>query len=506
MKRFIEKYEGAIAAALFILGFALRLAYLGSLPMGLNQDEASTGYEAWSLLNYGIDRCGNSWPVLLESWGSGQNVLYSILAMPFIAVFGLNVYSLRIVAGIFGCGALAVFWLMARRCGGKGFGITALFFLAVNPWHIMASRWALESNLLPFFLLTGVYFTSLARQKGWALLGAAISFALALYAYGTAYFFLPLYLVCAVIWLRRRLMPGSFLVSLAVFMLMAMPITVCQLINALGGNEVTVLGITITKLTQSRQSATSVLGGGGFSAAMDNFRSFLKLLWHQSDGLVFNSLGKGGIYYIFGLPLAILGVLVALGDRKKRPEEAPMLFALLASVVSAFFIDVNINRINMAWLPLVYFASLGLYIILCKVGKFAAVPVAAVLLCFVIFVGNYVETLKTHPSELYYPGLGEAIEYCGEQGAESVFITNYVNQPYIFALFYSKTPTPEFIETVDYINPGAAFQWVRSFGKYRFGPAQDAQGDYVILHMGENTGLAEIAYFGSYVVCRGYGY
>ncbi|MBR4151027.1 MAG: glycosyltransferase family 39 protein, partial [Firmicutes bacterium] len=147
-----KRTERILAALMLTLGVLLRLAFLGALPYGLNQDEASAGYEAWALLTAGVDRCGKSWPVLFISWGSGQNVLMSYLAMPFIALFGLSEWTLRLPNAISGCLTLFVFWRLAYRCGGRRFGLLALFLLTVNPWHIMMSRWALESNLLPFFL------------------------------------------------------------------------------------------------------------------------------------------------------------------------------------------------------------------------------------------------------------------------------------------------------------------------------------------------------------------
>ena len=74
-REWLVRHEKQIAVGLLLLTVVVRLAALTRLPLDLNQDEASTGYEAWALLNYGVDRCGNRWPVLLMSWGSGQNVL-----------------------------------------------------------------------------------------------------------------------------------------------------------------------------------------------------------------------------------------------------------------------------------------------------------------------------------------------------------------------------------------------------------------------------------------------
>ena len=193
--RILEEHELLLVVLILAIGIGLRLFELGALPYGLNQDEASAGYDAWALLNYGVDRNGNTWPVLFESWGSGQNVLMSYLAMPFIALFGLTPFAVRLPNAIAGCLTLIVFWRFSREVRGKAFGILALFILAINPWHIMMSRWALESNQLPFWLILGIWLTVVSERRPCALFGAAISFGLALYAYGTAFFFLPLFLI-----------------------------------------------------------------------------------------------------------------------------------------------------------------------------------------------------------------------------------------------------------------------------------------------------------------------
>ena len=119
MNGLISRHYKMILMLLLVLGAAIRLVALGDLPAGLNQDEASAGYEAWALLDSGIDRNGNSWPVLFVSWGSGQNVLYSYLSMPFIALFGLNEWSLRLTAALFGILTTYVFYKIAEKTRGQ---------------------------------------------------------------------------------------------------------------------------------------------------------------------------------------------------------------------------------------------------------------------------------------------------------------------------------------------------------------------------------------------------
>jgi 4-amino-4-deoxy-L-arabinose transferase-like glycosyltransferase len=104
---------------------------------------------------------------------------------------------------------------------GRAFALWALLLLALNPWHVLASRWALESNLLPFMLLLGAYLLTLAEERPPMLLASAAAFALSLYAYGAAFIFLPFYLTAAsAVFLRRKAAgPRWYFAALALFLL-----------------------------------------------------------------------------------------------------------------------------------------------------------------------------------------------------------------------------------------------------------------------------------------------
>jgi len=496
-------HEWLPAALLLLLGCALRLACIGVLPYGLNQDEASAGYEAYALLSSGMDRCGSTWPVLLTAWGSGQNALMSYIDIPFVAVLGLTELAVRLPNAIAGCLTLFVFWRFARSARGKMFGICALFFLAVNPWHIMACRWALESNLMPLLLMTGLWRTAAARKKPQALISAAICFALSLYAYGTMFFFLPLFLIAAIIWLRKSIRPGIFFASLLIFAVIALPIAACQAINLLGLDKICLWGITLPKLTQSREAATSVFGGGGLAAAGENLRTFLRLLWTQSDGLSSNSLGilRGGIFYFFGLPTAVIGFSASVlsGHREKHEGESIMRIALLCGLICTIFINCNINRVNMLWLPLIYFSALGCFLILQKLGSWAVLPLAGVLMCFCIFFSSYCRAFSGSKSTGYFPGLGNAVRTARAMGSRTTYITDSVNEPYIFALFYTETSPEDFISTVKYKDNTAAFRQVDSFTGFEFDDRSRA--DLLILQEGEEDGCTVLARSGNYLVC-----
>lgn len=67
----INKFSKIDVLILFIIviGMLIRIVGIGEMPNALNCDEASSGYEAHSILNYGIDRNGNKLPAFLVSWG-----------------------------------------------------------------------------------------------------------------------------------------------------------------------------------------------------------------------------------------------------------------------------------------------------------------------------------------------------------------------------------------------------------------------------------------------------
>ena len=97
-----------IASFFLIVGCMTRICFLDVLPGGLNQDEASCGYDAYAIMKYGIDRNGMSYPIHLIAWGSGQNALYAYFCIPFIKLFSNTEIALRLPMALSGCLSLFV--------------------------------------------------------------------------------------------------------------------------------------------------------------------------------------------------------------------------------------------------------------------------------------------------------------------------------------------------------------------------------------------------------------
>src|SRR3990172_4878127 len=130
-----------ILPAIFLLGFLLRVAAIDKFPVGFTPDEASFGYDAYSILKTGRDQWGKPYPLVLESFGDFKSPLYAYLTIPFIAIFGLDKFAVRLPNALLGSLAVYVVYLLTKKLSkNERVGLIAAMLLAVSPWHIMMSR------------------------------------------------------------------------------------------------------------------------------------------------------------------------------------------------------------------------------------------------------------------------------------------------------------------------------------------------------------------------------
>ncbi|WP_233181555.1 glycosyltransferase family 39 protein [Paenibacillus sonchi] len=463
--------------ALFVLGAIVRIIYLGSIPSGLNQDEASIGYDAYAILHYGIDRNGVHLPIHLIAWGSGQNALYAYLSLPFIWLFGLTPLSVRALSLVMGLLGMIFFYLSMRQLfPTRAGGIFAMFFIAINPWHIMMSRWALESNLFPTLILIAVYCLLKSFQTPKWSYGFTVIMAISLYAYGTAYFFVPVFAICAAfLLLYSRVLKFRMLVwNVVFFVLLALPILLFIVINHYGFHEIATRLFTIPRLTMPRvEQISSVFGGELLHTASSNFSRFIELLRSGSDGLPWNAISPYGYAYPIALPFALLGLIVMMYQVYQRGREGlgyvTVLLWLGTAILMALITDVNINRINIIFYPLIMLVATAVFSLYQKLKLAALLSVAVFAVMFGFFTNAYFGKFAKEIGPAFYDSLGEAIQYASETASGDIYVTDKVNMPYIYVLFYEKINPHDFLASVKYINPGDAFQMVSSFGRYKFG-------------------------------------
>src|SRR3990167_9368584 len=191
-------------------GLLLMLISLSNFPVGFNADEASNGYDAYSILNTGRDQWGIPMPLILKSFGDFKSPLYTYLTIPSIASLGLTKFAVRLPNAILGTLAVLITYLLIRELTKKykeGLGITNIetpalvgaALLAVNPWHIMMSRTGLEANLVTLFIPLGVYFFFKGLINPRFYIWSALSFGLSLFTYHSAKIVAPLIILGLII-------------------------------------------------------------------------------------------------------------------------------------------------------------------------------------------------------------------------------------------------------------------------------------------------------------------
>lgn len=458
---------------IMILGVFVRVYKFGSVPEGINQDEAYAGYEAYSLLKYGKDSYGYSFPVYFIAWGSGMNVLESYFMMPFIAVFGLKTWVIRIPQLIMAVITLIVCYLIMKRLFNEKAGLLCMFILAVVPWHIMLSRWALESNLAPAFLMIGFYFFVKGMDKQIYYIISAIMYGLSLYAYATIWPFVPLIIFLEIIYAvyRKKIGINKYtVVSFIVLFVMALPLLLFLLVNKGYIDELKLGFISVPKLLYMRSGEISLQN------IPDNFKNIWSIMINQTDGLVTNVYNDYGIFFKITLVLFVVGMFFIIfntvKDIKKRSNaEMPQLL-LLIQFIGGFFltllVSVNINRANSIMIPIILIAVYGLYEVINLIGSNLVLWIVAIvyLILFANFTQAYFKNYNNDAGYAFSLGFEEAMEFAMNHASDSsmIYVTPSVSQARV--MFYSKIPVDEYINTVVYNNYPGAFVGTDSFGKF----------------------------------------
>ncbi len=484
-------------SAIMAIGILARVWDFNSLPPGLSQDEASSGVDAMSLYRFGLSRNGLSFPVHFVSWGSGQNALYAYLLIPFIAIGGLTPAMVRAPMLLTGILALPLMFVVARRIVDARFGLLAMFLLAISPWHILLSRWGLESNLLPFVFLAGFACTVLSRKDNQWFVAACLFFGLSLYAYGTAYVAVPVFLLLAIPILVRtgRLRFRSLVLGIATICIVGLPIVLFVLVNSFDLSTIRLGPITIPRLPSESRYETlgAIFGTDALGAFWGNFRTVFSILLRQTDKLPWNIVEPYGYFYRWTFPIAVAGAALILPLRRGgriHPERMLLLCWLAAAIAVGLLQPVNINRMNIFFIPLLLFTAFAIWFASQRWRLVIPLSTVAFLVGFAFFTREFHgDRHRERAERAFFAGLLPAIAFArssAEDGAQ-ICVSDKVNMPYIFVLFSLEADPASYINTIDYLNPAASFRVVERMGRYSFGAAncRDEPGTVHVLLDGE---------------------
>lgn len=494
--------------SILVIAAVLRFWQLGANPASLDWDEASLGYNAYSILRTGKDEYGTLFPLAIRSFGDYKPPLYTYLTIPAVAAWGMNEFSVRFISALLGTvSVLIAFKIVSRLFGRTRLALLASFFFAISPWHIQFSRIAFEANVGLFFFLCGIYFLQRGIVRGIFLIPSAAAFACSLYAYHSPRLVVPLLLLgCAILYWRQLWQKRGWVIAAGIlFAALVVPIGLTMAGTGARFGSVTVLnanerlgksigemdydaskGDWLGRLVHNRRFifGREILGG-----YLDHFNFDFLFLSGDPPGR-HHAVSMGMLYFVDLLFFPVgLYLLIA---RRDKPSLFVLLWFLVAPAASALTTGTPHAVRALLYLPTYQiFSAMGvLYLMDWRKRNrnnqesvihdsffmihSSGLRFATVVLATLVFTGNsmYYQTMYWIHSPVEYAsewqyGYKQAVETVREyeDQVDRVVVTYRYDQPYVYFLFYNEID-PAWYQSQ--WGGGEIQRFNRDFGKYEF--------------------------------------
>jgi hypothetical protein len=273
-----HRWELLGVAGMTAVAAALRVTNLTTIPLPFEQDEGALAHESVFVLTGDMKN-------MFMSGLQGHATMQFFAEAAYLKVFGINVFSIRLITAVVGVLTIPVFYVMLRQMFGKAIAVLGSAFLVGYALHIHYSRVGMENIADPFLMAATLYFAWRASRDG-----KLVDFVLTGLILGLGFYLSPASRVIPIIvaalfgytFLRRRsflrqLLPGVGVTILA-FSAAALPVGIFWL--------------THTSFFMDRISTVSIFQSGWFDQEREAGRSALSILWDQAT----RSFGAFGFY------------------------------------------------------------------------------------------------------------------------------------------------------------------------------------------------------------------
>jgi 4-amino-4-deoxy-L-arabinose transferase-like glycosyltransferase len=511
MISYVKKNSSVLILSLIILiAVVLRFYQLGSNPPSLDWDEASLGYNAYSILKTGADEYGNKFPLSFRSFDDYKPPVYVYLTVPSVAFFGLTEAAVRLPAAIIGVIAVVALyflvleilhsWDMKRR---QWIALMASFSLALSPWHLQFSRAAFEGNIGICFLILSLLFFFKGLKKNWYYFLFAIFFVLSLYSYHSFRLVNPLLLIALCTLFFKELLKHKIIVGLSflIIVLTSLPVYASFIHSEGTGARLSMVTIfsdqklqqlsarQVAVAKQNHDKVKEILYNRRFifipqiaKGYLDHFN--FDFLFLHGDGGVQHHAYNMGMLYLWDFPFILLGIFYLFKKRDRRILVLFILFLLAplpASITSGTPHPVR----AIAMIPTFQiFAAVGFVValsFLLKRKKMGRIMAACIVVALCLNVGYYLNSyyVQTPIKYGYFWQYGnkEAILYAKQHEDEydQIIMTYKYDQPYIYYLFYNKIDPTWWQKNWDNNGDGTINRFYRKIDKYEFMEITDKQ-------------------------------
>lgn len=495
---------------IFVVASFLRLWQLGQNPPSINWDEASLGYNAYSILKTGADEYGNFLPTAIRSFNDYKPAAYVYLTIPSILVFGLNEFSVRLPSAVMGILTVLFTYLLVkellnatgdkqRKQYSEQVALLSAALLAISPWHLQFSRAAFEANIGLFLFVAATYLFLRGLRDSRFLILSFVIYALTFYSYHSFRLIVPFFGLGLLIyfrneiWIKRK----EAILGIVLAALVTIPLVVGLFTNLARFSSVTIftshglLDESIKKLEIDKER-NDLLGQmfhnrrvvytmSAIEGYLDHFDPVF--LFIRGDSVERHHAIGFGMLYLIELPFVLLGIL-NLFFMKGKARFIVFLWFLLAPIASAIttgtphairalpflpayqiFTAIGIIAFS-KWFSSIKFRPLNLSLFY----PISGLVIILFILNFLYYLNLYYVHTPLEASKYWQYGYRQAIEYAkeNEHKYDRIVITYRYDQPYIYYLFFNKIDPSWYQKNWDYNNDDEIERMTRIIGKYEF--------------------------------------
>lgn len=500
MYKFINKKT--VLFLIIIIAVVLRFYQLESNPPSLTWDEASWGYNAYSLGIDGRDEFGRFLPYdYLESFGDYKPPMYAYLDVVPVKLLGLNEFSTRFPSAFFGTLTVFLVYFLMKRIfynskQKESYALLTSLFLAISPWHIMLSRAAFEANVATCFIITGVWaFLSGIQGKKWFILVSAISFALSFYTFNTARIVSPLLVFILFFFFRKKLLSIKKETILAILVGLAILIPIVPfLLSPQAGlrfKEVNIFSDSSIVKTANQEIEndnnvvwSKIIHNRRVLYGLEYVRHYFdnlnpSFLFIKGDGNPKFSTQNVGEMYLWDIVFFTAGVFLIFRKKEGYWWIVPLWLAIGIIPAATARETPHALRIETTLPTFQIITAYGFVQLVNLLKRYRnAIVGILIFLLFLNFFYFFHDYLYNYPSDFsgeWQHGYKQSIDYIKsvQNKYDYIQMTNALGRPYIYYLFYIKTDPDYFRKTSIIKRDSFGFVKVENFDKYIFSNSFD---------------------------------
>ncbi|MBI5045152.1 MAG: glycosyltransferase family 39 protein [Candidatus Levybacteria bacterium] len=455
------------------LGVFIRFYQLGSVPLSLNWDEVSIGYNAYSILHSGKDEYGTTYPLTFRSFGDYKQPVYIYLSTIPIKFLGLNEVSVRFLSSFMGSISVIFVYLLVRELFYKSknketFAIFSTGLYAISPWSVQFSRFASEANVGMCLVIGGAFLFLYAIRKNnlFYLLLSAIIFTFSMYTYHSQKVFTP-FLVCILFVIHFRYLLKNrvkTLLFIVLFILLNLFWIVDPSSTARGKSVLITSGQTQLLENPIKYGYQDKQSGDVIGAILHNRRAvylqvFLKnYLSHFDPSFLFLEGDNArhhapymGVEYLITLPFIVIGLL-HLWRNYRFQAKFLSAWLIVAPITSSLAIDSPNAIRSMMFLPILQiFGAFGIWSMYQQLKyRMKKIIILLIIVGYLVNFSYYLHHYFNHTNLLYARywqfGYKEAVLKATSIKDIPVVFAPDIEQGYVFYLFYSQQNPSKYLE------------------------------------------------------------